>query len=194
MLPTFLIDIDDENLGIEAISLVQNPAVERNFLAFEKNEKKTKKFFFDEEKHLLKGVVCRADFPVYRCEGTEEYFVVFTKKVISKMIEKFFRENLLSKVNIEHSSNDFVNGVFVVESFQIDRENGIDPKEFKDVEDGSWICTYKVDNEEVWKKVKEKEFKGFSLEGLFNLNLLKENFNKNYDLNKIVKNLINDEN
>ena len=56
------------------------------------------------------------------------------------------------------------------------------------------ICTYKVDNEKVWKKVKEKEFKGFSLEGLFNLNLLKETFNKNYDLNKIVKNLINDEN
>ena len=92
-------------------------------------------------------------------------------EVAEKIIQKFFKDDLIKSVNIEHEDNNFVNDIYLVESYQIDRNKGIDPKEFSEIEDGSWVATYKVDNPEVWEEIKNKKnLKGFSVQGYFQKN------------------------
>lgn len=167
MIPKFFIDIDDF-CGLDGVALVKMPAVETEFLAFNKDIDCLK---FDSDKHLIKGVLLRADFPIYRRTEDGEFYVVFTKDVITKIIQKFFKDDLIKSVNIEHEDNKFVNDIYLVESYQIDRNKGIDPKEFSEIEDGSWVATYKVDNPEVWEEIKNKKnLKGFSVQGYFQKN------------------------
>lgn len=159
----YKITIDDET-GMEAVSLVENPAVEIEFLAFSNQQK----LAFNEEKRCVTGVVCLADTPIYRIDEVRgEYYVVFDKKTIEKMMIKYSKDGLMNSINIEHSGPK-TDGIFLYESYIYNKERGITPKEFT-VPDGSWIATFKVENEEVWQKIKKGEVKGFSLEGLFNL-------------------------
>lgn len=174
MIPKFYIDIDDF-CGLDAVALVEEPAVETDFLAFSKDIEYLK---FDSDKHLIKGVLLRADYPIYRhTEKEGDFYVVFTKDVITKIIQKFFKDDLIKSVNIDHKDDNFIKDVYLVESYQIDREKGINPTEFKDIENGSWVATYKVDNPEIWEEIKKgNKLKGFSVQGYFN-KTQKENFN-----------------
>lgn len=167
----FYVKIDNDELcGIDAISLVDIPAVEKNFLCF-KEESKPIKMNFDSSKHIISGVVCLADTPIYRySEIYGEYYVVFTKETIQQMVEKFAKDDLFKSVNLQHDDDNFVDGVYMFESYIVNKERGIAPKEFTDVPDGSWICSYKVDNEELWNEiVNGNKLNGFSLQGMFGL-------------------------
>ena len=167
----FYVKIDNDELcGIDAISLVDVPAVEKNFLCF-KEESKPIKMKFDSSKHIISGVVCLADTPIYRySEIYGEYYVVFTKETIQQMVEKFAKDDLFKSVNLQHDDDNFVDGVYMFESYIVNKERGIAPKEFTDVPDGSWICSYKVDNEELWNEiVNGNKLNGFSLQGMFGL-------------------------
>lgn len=166
----FYIDINNDDEGIDYISLVDKPAVEHNFLKFAKNEEK-KLQFADEEKHIISGVVALADVPIYRYdEKIGEYYIVFTKDAIRKMVEKFFREDRGKSVNLQHSSDEIVKDIYLIESYITNKERGIQPKEFADVTDGSWIISYKVENKDLWDKIKNTSMlNGFSLEGIFTL-------------------------
>lgn len=170
MKKVFYININDvDATGIDAISLVDVPAVQRNFLCF--SEEKPVKMKFDGSKHIITGVVCLADTPIYRCnEKYGEYWVVFTKETIQKMVEKFAKNDLFKSVNLQHDDNKFVDGIYMVESYLTDKERGIAPVEFSDIPDGSWIASYKVDNLELWDEiVNSGKLNGFSLQGLFEL-------------------------
>ena len=104
----FYITIDDSVMGIDAISLVQSPAVEHDFLCFSKDEKPVS-LKFDNSKHIITGVVCLADTPIYRYnEKYGEYYVVFTKDTIRKMVEKFAKDGLFASVNLQHDDTKFV--------------------------------------------------------------------------------------
>lgn len=171
MKKVFYININDvDATGIDAISLVDVPAVQRNFLCF--SEDRPVKLKFDASKHIITGVVCLADTPIYRNnEKYGEYWVVFTKETIQKMVEKFSRDGLFKSVNLQHDDNKFVDGIYMVESYLTDKARGISPIEFNDIPDGSWVASYKVDNLELWDEiVNSGKLNGFSLQGMFELN------------------------
>ena len=166
----FYITIDDAVMGIDAISLVQSPAVEKDFLCFSKEDKPIK-LKFDNSKHIITGVVCLADTPIYRYnEKLGEYYVVFTKETIRKMVEKFAKDGLFASVNLQHDDTKFVDGIYMVESYITDKERGINPIEFSDIPEGSWVCSYKVENENLWNEIiNGDKLNGFSLQGMFKL-------------------------
>jgi hypothetical protein len=118
------------------------------------------------EQRIVTGPLMIADLPIYRRDADEEYYVTFSAAEIKKIVQRFFKKGYQSKVNVEHSTP--VDGVFMFESYIIDREKGImPPKGFEEVSNGSWFGSFKVENEKIWEEVKAGTFKGFSVEGLF---------------------------
>lgn len=169
-IPTYNINIDllDEETGCYTVSLVEFPAVEVDFLKFEKETPIELKF--NDDKHIITGVALRADYPIYRNSPERgEYYVVFTKEIIRDIVEKYSKHGFNNLVNIEHNENNYVNNVIMIESYIIDRERGVNPIAFEKVEDGSWITSFKVNDLNVWSKIKNGEVKGFSVEGFFKL-------------------------
>jgi hypothetical protein len=158
-LPIFNIVLGDAE-GIQVMSLVDYPAVESNFLAFSEQNKLN--FSINDEQRIILGVALRADYLIYRCDINGEYYVNFSKDVIKKLYEKFMIDSKMNEVNLNHSED--TDGVYLIQSFLKDTEKGISPVGFEDVADGSWFCAYKILNEDVWAKVKQGEFRGFSVE------------------------------
>jgi hypothetical protein len=158
-------DMQDD-AEVSFIALVDKPAIQRNWNAFKENVKFQ---IVSEDKQIISGPVMLADSPIYRNDATNgEYYVVFSKDTIFKIAQKFFKKGYQANVNLMHDSNQQVSGVTMFESFISDTERGILPmKGFEDAPDGSWFGSFKVENEEVWKMIKEGNFKGFSVEGIF---------------------------
>ena len=165
----FYIEVDDA-AGMDAISLVKYPAVERNFLCFE-DKKAPVKMAFNADKQIITGVVCLADTPIYRfTEGYGEYFVIFSKETIEKMVVKYSKDGLFNSVNLQHNDNSYVDGVYLFESYLVNKERGILPTEFADIPEGSWICSFKIEDNKLWDEiVNGKDLNGFSLQGYFDL-------------------------
>jgi hypothetical protein len=167
-LPVYKLDINefDEETGIDFVSLVENAAIQKDFLAF--SETPIKFAIQDEEKRIVTGAAMIADLPIYRRDEIRgEYYVVFDKESIFKIAKKWARSNQYNSVNAHHKT-PIINGVSLFESYIIDRERGVmPPKGFEEVADGSWFVSYLIDNDDVWAKVKSGEFKGFSVEGVF---------------------------
>ncbi len=120
------------------------------------------------EKRIISGPIMLADTPIYRKDKTGEYYVTFTKETISKIVQVFFKKGYQSSVNLMHDGQNFVEGVTMFESWITDKERGIEPmKGFEDAPEGSWFGSFKVDNDQVWERVKVGDFEGFSVEGAF---------------------------
>lgn len=155
-----------ESKGLAKMSLVESPAVGVDFLKF--TEEKPLNFSIDEDKHIVFGCALRADYLIYRRDNKlGEYYVNFTKDAIDNLYQEFLTTNKFNDVNLNHEQD--TNGVHLIQSFIKDKSKGIDPVGFEEVADGSWFCAYKIDNEDVWNEVKEGKFKGFSVEGIFQL-------------------------
>ena len=167
-LPVYRLDINefDDETGIEFVSLVETPAIQKDFLAFAEIAQRFE--IKDEEKRIVTGAAMIADLPIYRRDDVRgEYYVVFDKESIFKIAKKWARGNKYDAVNAHHNT-PIADGVSLFESYIIDRERGVmPPKGFEEVADGSWFVSYLIDNDEVWAKVKSGEFKGFSVEGVF---------------------------
>jgi len=158
------IDLDDDNTGVNFNSLVHDPAHQISFESFSK----IVRYEFNDDERTVSGVSVSADTPIYRHDDSGEYYVVFTKKAIKDIIHDYARNNRFNNVNIEHNSNDVVDGVYMIGSYQVDNEKGFTaPERFKDVTDGSWITTYKIENEDLYQRIKSGEVTGFSIEGTF---------------------------
>jgi hypothetical protein len=177
-LPIYEMMIGDTIEGeeeVDFIALVEYPAIQKNFLAFtdhlnqalKKEGETLYKFSIENtEQRIVTGALMIADLPIYRRDEDEEYYVSFSAAEIKKIVQRFFKKGYQSKVNVEHATP--VDGVYMFESFIIDREKGImPPKGFEDISNGSWFGSFKVDNEKIWNEVKAGTFKGFSVEGLF---------------------------
>ena len=160
-----MFDDNDSTLGCSKISLVEEPAVEEFFLKFSKDEqeKEHKSFYFkDDSKHIVTGIAMRADYPIYRNQDGQEFYVQFSKDTIDKMMQKFMKEQRQFDISLDHNKD--VRDCYLIESFIINKERGICPNEFSDVEDGSWIISVKIENQDVWNKICSGEVKGFSIE------------------------------
>ena len=168
--PVYEALVTDEETGMLRISLVDIPAVESNFLAFAKEGEKPAHLYFvkDEEKRIVRGVVMRADYPILRRNGDYEYFIVFRADTIRVMAEKYLAESRQNKVDEMHNHED-VDEVRMVQYFIKDTGAGISPSGFEDIADGSLFAEFHVLNDEVWEKVKDGTYRGFSLEGAFEL-------------------------
>ena len=134
------------------------------------------KFFANKEKRMISGALMIADLPIYRKDESGEYYVIFDKDQIEKIAQRFFKKGYTHNVNMMHDAERQVNGVYMVESFIIDKTRGIKtPEGYPTLTEGSWFGTFKVDNNEVWNDfIKTGVFKGFSVEGAFAQRKLKD--------------------
>lgn len=182
MIPVYNIILNDWQTGIDRISLVEMPAVESNFLAF--NESKKPLYFFNEEQQMITGVLLRCDYPIYRCDyQLGEYYIQFNAKVIRELAEKLLKDSHQNWVNIEHVENSDVADVNMIQLFIKDTTKGINPAGFEDISDGSLFATFKVRNPKVWEAIKNGTFKGFSVEGLFDI----EKNDEENEINEIME-------
>jgi hypothetical protein len=159
----------DSDLEVNYIGLVDRPAIERNFQAFN-DQKKKAAFILNEEKRIISGPAMIADMPLYRKDSQlGEYYVIFDKQAIQTIVEKFSAKGYLKNFNLFHDAQQQVSDVTIFNSFVSDADLGVAPLAgFEDVADGSWFISAKVNNPTVWDNVKAGTIKGFSVEGLFN--------------------------
>ena len=166
-LPVFVAEMGTESCGMLKVSLVDYPAVEKNFLAFASEPTARRYAVQDEDKHIVRGVLMRANYPIYRKDKElGEYFIIYKPETLREMAEQYLQEGRSSNVNLMHEDGSDVEGVDMVQLFIKDSENGIDPAGFEEIEDGSLFAEYKVSNEEVWQGIKDGTYRGFSIETL----------------------------
>lgn len=167
-IPVYDAIISDEETGMFKISLVDDPAVMSNFQAFDADRKPMLYAIQDEEKRLVRGCIMRADFPIYRRdERMGEYYVIYKAEEIRKMAEKYLLEGRQNDVNLMHEEGSDVDGVQMVQYFI--KGDGIQVDGFDDCADGSLFGEFHVVNDSVWAEIKAGTYKGFSLEGVFDL-------------------------
>lgn len=169
-IPLFNALITDWDTGMLCISLVDRPAVESDFLAFDAEKRIPLYCVADEEKRIVRGVVMRANFPIYRrSEEMGEYYIIFSADTIRTMAEKYLAEYRQNNVTLHHIAGTYAEGVNLVQYFIKDATQGIAPLGFEGIEDGSLFAEFQIHDEELWAQIKLGTFKGFSLEGVFAL-------------------------
>lgn len=160
--PLLRLEINGEEDGVNIISLVEFPAVERNFIQLSKEVKLS----LNEEKKELLGVALIPNMPIYRRDEQGEYYITFSAESIRKIAIDFYRKLNVNMADVEHNHN-IQNGITYFQSMIIDKEQGICPKAFKDLPNGTWIVGCKINNINVWDAVKNGNVKGFSIDGHF---------------------------
>lgn len=185
--------IDEKDLlsGIDAISVVENPAIEENFIALSKQEVELKEI--DAEKKILMGAALVPDKQIYRRDkNNKEYYIYFSKETIRKASELFLMNSNQNNTTLEHESK--LTGLSVVESWIIEDEKLDKSVKYGfSLPVGTWMVSMKVNNEDVWAKVKEGKIKGFSIEGSF-ADKLEMSLQDELLINQIKQIIINDEN
>ena len=160
-----LIDETKEEMGINAVSVVESPAIEENFIALKKHEVELKEV--DAEKRILMGAALVPNKQIYRRNKDKEYYIYFSEDTVRKASELFLMRSNQNNATYEHERK-MLEGMSVVESWIIEDEKLDKSVKYGfNLPKGTWMISMKVNNDEVWKKVKEGEVKGFSIEGYF---------------------------
>jgi hypothetical protein len=161
-----IIDENDEMSGIDAISIVESPAIEENFVAL--NTQKEYKFAeVDKEKRILMGPILIPNKPIYRKDGDNEYYIYFTKDTVRRASELFVMRGNQNNSTYEHFEK--INGLSLVETWIVE-DSKVDKSALygMDLAEGTWAGALKVNNDDVWNDyVKTGRVKGFSIEGYF---------------------------
>ena len=163
-----VLDEEKEDAGIDCISIVENPAIESNFVALKKQES-IQLAEVDKEKRLLMGALLIPNKPIYRNgPDGEEYYIFFSKETIAKASQMYLQNGNQSNSNIEHGEKD-LQGLTLVETWLVADEKMDKSRVYGiDVPVGTWMGAVKVNNEEVWNDyVKTGKVKAFSIEGYF---------------------------
>ena len=165
--PVFVAGMETDACGMLKVSLVDYPAVEKNFLAFDKQEKAVCYAVQDEDKQIVRGVLMRANYPIFRKDKElGEYFIIYKPETIREMAEQYLKDGRSSNVNLMHEDGTDVEGVDMVQLFIKDSAAGVSPSGFEEIEDGSLFAEFHVNNADVWASIKEGTYKGFSIETL----------------------------
>jgi hypothetical protein len=160
-----IIDEENEFSGIEAISVVENPAIEEDFIAL-KEHKEVKLAEVDKEKRILMGAALIPNKKIYRKGDEEDYYIFFSEDTVRKASELFLMKGNQNNSTLEH--NVELEGMSVVESWIIEDEKKDKSRKYDfDLPVGTWMVSVKVNNDDVWNQVKAGEVKGFSIEGYF---------------------------
>ena len=174
-----IIEEDDDSLfaGIDAISIVEHPAIEENFVALNQ-QKEYKLAEADTDKRLLTGALLVPNKTIYRKDGNDEYYIYFTRETVRKASQMFLMNGYQNNSTFEHKLE--LSGLSLVESWIVEDEVK-DKSQIYDMDlpIGTWVGTMKVTNEEVWQDfVKTGKVKGFSIEGYFVEKSKKEELSK----------------
>ena len=162
-----VLDENAEVFGIDAISLVERPAIERNWVALKEQPQKQQFSLADADQRLIVGPALVPDQPIYRrdSDGTE-YYVYFSKSTIRRASELYLIHGNQKNATLEHEHD--VAGLSVVESWIVEGDQDKSQLYDMDVPKGTWMVTMRVDNESIWERfVKTGDVKGFSIEGYF---------------------------
>jgi hypothetical protein len=181
-LPIIELTLEELEQGIDATALVENPAIQRNWMAFK--EHKSYEFkTHNEDKRILAGALMVADFPMYRNMNGKEFFVKFSSETIEQLADRMVLNNKLTAFNFEHDSKKELADMHIQQFFIINTELGVNtPIGFEELPNGSLFAFVKVNNEQVWNDyVKTGIVKGFSIEGNF---ATKEEFSEQTFLNE----------
>lgn len=172
LIELFLDEADKEN-GLDIISFVSSPAIEKDFMHFNSDIDRFSFKSTNEEKRIVTGACMIPNLEIIRMDAEgKPYFVFFTDETVMKAQEVFAKYGKTKATNFEHEDTN-MEGVTVIESWIVK-----DPKNDKsnalgfDVPVNTWMVSYKVDNEELWSKVKSGEVSGFSIEGVFSKNIV----------------------
>ena len=167
-IPVYRVLVDDERDGMVRVSLVDDPAVMSDFVAFGRQE--PQRFAVEnEDKRLAFGVVARADFPIFRNDPVNgDHYVIFPADTIREMAQKYLTEGRADRVDLMHDGDD-VGGVHLVQWFIKDTAKGVAPAGFDDIADGSLFAEYHVEDDAIWQQIKDGTFKGFSMEVFYTL-------------------------
>jgi len=192
----FLINPEDESMGMKAISLVDKPAIESEFIAFNKQDKPKFVKFQDEKKYIVAGLALIPDKLIYRVDETteEEYLGYFSAETIELIADKFMKESTsgtLKDVNLQHNPDSPVQA-HLVESFILRTPEMVAAVKAMGIEEavlGAWFVSYKFDSKEDYEKAVNGEFTGFSIEILLQREL-KLHKNKNNNVMTKVKDFI----
>ena len=163
----FIDESKDED-GIEAISLVEFPAIEENFVALSKHKVEFKTV--DSEKRIIVGLALVPNKLIYRRRGDYEYNITFSNETVRKASELYLKRLKNNNTTLEHT--EFTGGVSVIESWIVE-----DPEKDKtalyglNAVKGAWAVTMKIDNDGVWEDVKQGKYLGLSIEGMFSDNV-----------------------
>jgi hypothetical protein len=160
-----IIDDKEEMQGVEAISVVESPAIESDFVALKSEEIKLAEI--NKEKRILMGAVLIPEKPIYRRNGEDEYYIYFSKDTVVKASQLFLKNGNQGNSTLEHSK--VIEGLTVVESWIVEDLTKDKSALYNlNVPLGTWMASVKVDNDEIWNDyVKTGKVKGFSLEGHF---------------------------
>jgi hypothetical protein len=171
MKPTRIVELviqdDNQELAIDAISLVSAPAIEQDFVYFGKEKSNLTLAKVDEEKRMLisPALIPNKNIVRYDANTDSEYYVWFSKETVRKASELYLKHNNHHKATYEHQ--DRVSGVLTIESWI--KEGDMDKSKLYgfDLPNGTWFVKMKIDNEELWQDIKSKKIKGLSIEGYF---------------------------
>ena len=178
---------DETEDGVFAVSLVENPAIEENFIALSGYKMELK--VVDDEKRIVTGLALVPEKRIYRRIKEKEFNIYFSKETIYKTAELFMKKLNLNNVTSEHERP--VKGVSVIESWIVEDTDKDKTALYKlDAPVGSWAITMKVYNEEEWQKIKAGDYKGFSIEGIYQGLEALEMSNVEEDIIKQLKNII----
>ena len=160
-----ILDEDQEESGIEAISIVESPAIESDFVALKNEEIKLAEI--SKEKRILLGALLIPNKPIYRNGSEGDYYIFFSKDTISKASQMYLRNGYQNNSTLEHSKD--LKGLTLVESWIVEDEVQDKSRKYGlNVPVGTWMGAVKVNNEEVWNEyVRTNKVKGFSIEGYF---------------------------
>ena len=159
-----IIDEDEDKIGVFAISLVESPAIESNFVALSKQD--VKLTIVDAEKRIVCGIALMPDKEIFRKNGEYEYNIKFSKDTVRKASQIYLREMFNKNTTLEHA--EMAEGIYIVESWIVEDPN-MDKISLFNIEApaGSWAISMKVDNDQAWADIKEGKYMGFSIEGVF---------------------------
>ena len=160
--------LDEENqemVGIEAVSIVSQPAIEESFVALSSDEIKLAKV--DEEKRIVMGAALVPNKMIFRKRNDTMFYVYFSKDTIRRASELFFQNGNQSNATLEHQMK--ANNLTVVESWIVENKEKDKSALYNlDLPVGSWVISMKIEDDELWQQIKEgKKYTGFSIEGFF---------------------------
>tara|TARA_R110000751_G_scaffold3856_1_gene17950 strand:+ start:5778 stop:6386 length:609 start_codon:yes stop_codon:yes gene_type:complete len=160
-----ILDEEQEDAGIEAISIVESPAIESDFVALKAEEIKLAEI--DKEKRILLGALLIPNKPIFRNGDEGDYYIFFSKNTIVKASQMYLRNGYQNNSTLEHQKT--LEGLTLVESWIVEDEVQDKSRKYGlNVPVGTWMGAVKVNNDEIWKEyVKTNKVKGFSIEGYF---------------------------
>jgi len=162
-----ILDEETEYNGVDAISIVENPAIQSNFVALKDEQIRLAEV--SKDKRLLLGAILIPNKPILRKGDDEDYYIYFSNETVEKASQMYLKQGNQQNASLEHQYS--LKGLTLVESWIVQDEVYDKSRLYentKDVPVGTWMGSIRVDSDEVWKNyVKEGVVKGFSIEGYF---------------------------